>query len=90
MARVPAKFSATEHAQWLAELAEAIDEAQKLLWRLGVSEGSSPRANELYARLEAARAEVDALRRSGSKELTAEAHPDWLDLLLSSRSMIET
>ena len=90
MARVPAKFSAAERAQWLAELAEAIDEAQKLVWRLGVSEGNSARANELYARLEAARAEVDALRRSGSKELTAEAHPDWLDLLLSSRSMIES
>jgi MoxR-like ATPase len=89
VARVPAKFSAAEHAQWLAELAEAIEEAQKLLWRLGVSEGSSARANELYVRLEAARAEVESLRRSGSRELTAEAHPEWLELLLSSRSMIE-
>jgi hypothetical protein len=53
---------AAERARWLAELAWAIDEAQQLAWRIGVIEGGSTEALELYVRLEAARIEVEGLR----------------------------
>ena len=49
------------HARWLGELLDAIDEAQRLAWRLGVVEGSHPQALELYVRLECVRAEVESL-----------------------------
>jgi hypothetical protein len=63
--RVPIEVSSAERARWLAELAKAIDEAQKVAWRLGVQEGDDAEAKDLYERLEAARVEVDALRRGG-------------------------
>ena len=46
----------------VAELAEALTEAQKAGLELG---DSNSEALELYARLEAARAEVQALQRAG-------------------------
>ena len=73
---------ALERARWLAELAEAIAQAQKLAWRLGVAEGDLGEARELYARLEAVRAEVELLRMSGWTEVRQEVEPDWLDALL--------
>jgi hypothetical protein len=58
------RMSAASRAKWLAELAIAIDEAQRLAWRVGVTEAKSSEALELYVRLEAARVEVEALRRA--------------------------
>ncbi len=75
------EVSPAERARWLAELAKAIDEAQKLAWRLGVKEGDSTEAKELYERLEAARIEVDALRRGGFHAARSQKFPEWLDLL---------
>ena len=75
MKRVPAMISATERARWLAELASAIDEAQILLWRVGVAEGDNADARELYGRLEAARGEIECLR--GIRE---DFHPNWTKL----------
>lgn len=53
---------AADRASWLAELAQAIDEAQRLAWRVGVTEARSSEALELYVQLEVARLEVEALR----------------------------
>jgi hypothetical protein len=55
-------LAATERARWLFELAHAIDEAQWVASELGAGTGHNPEALELYGRLEAARAEVEALR----------------------------
>jgi hypothetical protein len=78
--RVPTIVSATERARWLAELAAAVDEAQLLLWRLGVLEGDNADARELYGRLDATRNEIDCLR--GVQELAREAiDPNWMKLL---------
>lgn len=55
-------LSAAGRAAWLSELAQAIDEAQWLAWRIGVVEGRNAQALELYVRLELVRAEVEALR----------------------------
>ena len=76
----PARISAAERARWLAELAAAIDEAQVLLWSIGSLEGDNAEANELYGRLESARAEIESLR--GVRELNREAvNPEWIKLL---------
>jgi hypothetical protein len=73
---------ALERARWLAELAEAIAQAQRLAWQLGVAEGDLEEARELYARLEVVRAEVELLRSSGWVEVRREVEPGWLDNLL--------
>lgn len=73
--------TATERARWLAELAVAIEQAQVVAWRIGVIEGDEPEALELYARLEAAREEVDALRRGSWTGVSQDMDPAWLRLL---------
>lgn len=55
--------SAASRAQWLAELALAIQEAQRLAWMLSAHSGHSAEGKELHARIEAARLEIDSLRR---------------------------
>jgi hypothetical protein len=78
--RVPILISATERARWLAELAAAVDDAQVLLWRIGVLEGDNADAKKLYGRLEATRAEIESLR--GIQDLARDAiDPNWMKLL---------
>lgn len=72
---------ASERARWLSELSVAIDQAQKLAWRLGVSEGDDPEALDLYARLELAREEVESLRRGGWAGEQSQLDPFWINLL---------
>lgn len=77
--RVPTCISVAERARWLAELAAAVDEAQMLLWRMGVMEGDNADAKELYSRLECARTEIERLR--GVRELAHESiDPQWMKL----------
>lgn len=59
--RVPNEDSAAQRARWLADLADALDEARRLMKRLGAAEGRIE-AVELYARIEAVRLEVQAMR----------------------------
>jgi hypothetical protein len=75
------KATATDRALWLAELAIAIEQAQRLTWRLGVSEGDSAEAKSLYARLESLRAEVDSLRRGSWSGKCQALDPFWMQLL---------
>jgi hypothetical protein len=70
-----------ERARWLAELAQAIDDAQRLAWRIGFVDGSNPEAMELYARLELARVEVESLRRSGWASKGSGLSPEWIEFL---------
>lgn len=65
----------------MAELALAIDQAQRVAWRLGVTEGNSAEAMALYARLEAAREELDSLRRGSWAGEQRELDPFWMKLL---------
>ena len=66
----------------VAELAQAIIQAQRLAWRLGVEEGDSGEARELYGRLETVRAEVDSLRFGDWIDVRREVHPSYLERLL--------
>ncbi len=63
MNRSGERTAAAERSRWLAELAQAIDEAQRLARNLGDSERKCAHAKELYGRLESVRIEVEALRR---------------------------
>lgn len=67
-------------AEWLAQLAEAIEGAQRLAWQLGTQDVTSIEARELYGRLEAARLELDSLRRFHIGGACA-IEPDWLQKL---------
>ena len=73
--------TATERARWLADLAIAIDQAQRLTWRLGVSEGDNADAKELYARLESLSGEVQSFRRGVWTGEHQELDPFWMQLL---------
>lgn len=71
---------AAVRAQWIAQLADAIEGAQRLAWQLGTHEGASIEARELYGRLEAARVELESLRASGRvSDIRLEV--DWLQRL---------
>ena len=77
--RVPTGITLADRARWLAELAAAVDEAQLLLWRIGVLEDGNADAKELYGRLEAARSEIESLQ--GVRELAPDRlDPKWMKL----------
>lgn len=78
------EMSAAERARWLAELAQAIEEAQRIALRLGRARGTSGEARELHAQLETARAEVEALRRGGWRSQEVDLPPKWLQSLVDS------
>ena len=80
MGRAVDRLSGTGRALWLAELAAALDDAQQLAWRLGVSEGCSAEARELYGRLEAVRAEVESIRQGRRSQLQVDFGPNWMNL----------
>lgn len=84
MHRAPDQAVALERARWLAELAQAIAQAQKLAWSLGVVEGDNGEARELYARLEALRAEVDSLRFGDWVDVRTEIDPKWVQSLFEN------
>lgn len=88
MHRARDQVVASERARWLAELAQAIAQAQKLAWTLGVVEGDNEEARELYARLEAVRAEVDSLRFGDWAHVSREVEPDWLESLLAGEAWL--
>ena len=73
--------AAAERARWLAELAQAIDRAQRLARTLARSERDAAEANELKGRLEAIRIEVEELRRGHRLILRREIDPKWTGLL---------
>jgi len=76
-------------AQWLVQLSEAIEGAQRVAWQLGAGGGSLNEARELYRRLEAVRLEIEGLRAAGGPTLTRTADPDWLQMLGWSSAVTE-
>ena len=69
--------SAAARARWLAELTEALLQAQELTWRFGQTVGESPDAMDLFARLEAVRGEVRSLQLRKVPGRDAEKGPEW-------------
>jgi hypothetical protein len=68
--------SAAERARWLAELAAALDDARRVVKELGADDGEIG-VVELYARIEAVRLEVQAIRLKRSCAPYREYDPEW-------------
>ena len=79
-----------ERARWLDELAHAIGEAQSLAWHLGVLDGDSELARDLYARLETVRSEVASLRFGDWVSVRKEIDPIWLETVLRGRDPVSS
>lgn len=88
MYRAPTHSDVLSRTRWLDELTQAIGQAQRLAWRLGVEDGDSEVARELYARLEAAQTEVEALRYGDWLAVRKEADPNWLASLLGATELL--
>ena len=73
---MPNEDSAAARAQWLAELAQALDEARHLMKDLG-ADGSRVDAVEVYARIEAVRLEVEMMRLRRSSGGGHDFDPEW-------------
>lgn len=82
MHSAPDRLVASARASWLTDLGQAVAQAQRLAWLLGVAEGDSEEARQLYARLESVRSELDTLRSNGWAEVRREIDPSWLEKLL--------
>ena len=61
-----------ERSRWLGELAQAIDDAQRVVGEYGSSVGLSADALDLYARLEVVRDELERIRLARRSD---ETHP---------------
>jgi len=75
---VPIEVSAAERARWLAELADALEQAERLIWSLGDLPHANSEMIELYSSLDAARAEVQALRFRRAATTRADLQPFWM------------
>jgi hypothetical protein len=76
---VPTGVTGAQRSRWLAELSEALQEAQRLLWQIDAGGLRSVDALELSARLEAAHAQVRSLRLRNSQSAINSA-PEWTNL----------
>lgn len=76
MNRLPLEVAAAQRARWLAELAEALEDARALVKQMGAAEGRIE-AIELYARIEAVRFEVQAMRLGRGAAVGANSSPEW-------------
>ena len=72
MRKIP---SAAERARWLAEVAQALDQAQALLLQMGEREGDTRQRTELVYRIEAARQLTRSLRLSSERRAAEPFHP---------------
>ena len=74
--RVPSEETAAQRAHWLAELADALDAARILVGDLEAGDERIDAA-DLYARIEAVRAEVLAMRLKRSVGGCQDFGPEW-------------
>jgi len=78
---VPTPAPAAERSRWLAELSEALGEAQRLIARLELTGEQHLLAREVHLRIEAARYEVQSLRLSRSPQPPSQSGPEWMQSL---------
>ena len=76
MIGVPNEDSAAARSRWLAELAQALEEARRAIKALGADDGRIE-AVELYTRIEAVRLEVEMMRLRRSAGGGQDFGPEW-------------
>ena len=89
MYRAPTHADVLSRTRWLDELIQTIGQAQRLAWSLGMEDGDCEEARELYARLEAVRTEVEALRYGDWLGVRKEVDPNWLAALLGATELLD-
>ena len=89
MNRISTEVTTVERARWLAELAQALDEAQEVVKSFASAGGSYAETLDVSARLEAARAEVQSLRRSRMGNTLEEFDPKWIQHIPWDHAMKE-
>jgi hypothetical protein len=72
MRRIP---SAAERARWLAEVAQALDQAQAVVERMSGGGADGREHSELVHRIEAARQLTRSLRLSSERRTAEPFHP---------------
>jgi len=87
--RAPTHADVLSRTRWLDELIQTIGQAQRLAWSLGMEDGDCEEARELYARLEAVRTEVEALRYGDWLGVRKEVDPNWLAALLGANGLLD-
>jgi hypothetical protein len=75
---IPVEEAAATRARWLAELADVLDQTQRLLARLNLRAEQQGAGVELFLRIEAARHEVQSLRLS--RQSRSDSDPAWTNL----------
>ncbi len=65
--------------RWLADLSAALDQAYRLALLLAARDSDSREAIVLRTRIQATRAEVEALRRSAPSSLHGDIAPDRIE-----------
>ena len=79
--RLAMEFIAREQERCIADLADAIAEAQALARSIGAGHAGHEEATALHERLEQARREVEALRRGDDTAWCGEVPPEWINSL---------
>ena len=79
MYSVPTELIAAHRARWLAEAAQALNEARGLLMELSLIGETSATGREAFLRIEAALLEVQSLRLSRSLHRPVEIDPQWTE-----------
>jgi hypothetical protein len=74
--RVPNEGAAAARARWLAELAEALEEARQVMKQLGAAAGRIEMV-ELYNRIDALALDVETMRRMRSARSPEHVRPEW-------------
>lgn len=79
MVQVPNEGFAVARTRWLAELAEALEEATQVIKQLRLAGCSLDAVEqvELCARIEAAKIEVETVRHARSLALAQHSCPEW-------------
>ena len=68
--------SAAERARWLAEVAQALDEAQLLVERIPPNQGEAGPRLELLHRIESARRATRTMRLASHRRIARPSHPE--------------
>jgi hypothetical protein len=81
VARVPTSVNVADRARWLAEISDALAQAEDLLWQLAIAEARDVNVLDLSARIETAQAEARSMRIGRVDRSSIEADPKWTESL---------
>jgi hypothetical protein len=71
--------TAAQRARWLAELSDALHDAQQLIWRF--TDDRNLEALDLLKRIEAARAQMQSLQLGRARRAADDFYPEWTNSL---------